>query len=465
MKYIATTSLALFAFCASLAQAPALTLEECRAMALEYNYSLKSSTEQIEASRDMLDSYKSQRLPNLALSANYIYSTLSMTEQIEGGYLPTFSPDATTGELTPNIVGYSADGSPIFSSYAYMPDQTYELDVNGVFTGGVSLTQPIYMGGKISSAISLAEIGVQAAQINSQLTRQEVIVATDEAFYTYLKVEEMLKSAAKYNEVVAEFYRQVANLHKNGMCTKNDLLKVQVSLNEAELMVRKAENGLRIARMNLAHTIGLELTTAQITLVDEFEAATQIDTQNLSISSRPEYALLSKQIEAKEVQVKLTKSDYLPSLAAIAQYGYTNGVEFNGLTMLNGTSLTAAVSLNVPIFHWGEGKRKVSASRREVEIAKNQKEELSQKMTLELLQTINNYDEAQLEVAMTERSLEQAAENMRMSGKQYQSGMETLVNYLESQALWQKAMSDLTEARSAQRIAYARYCKAKGILE
>lgn len=447
------------------AQTPsALTLEQCRAMALEYNYSLKSSHEQILSSEDLVKHYKSHQLPNLALSANYLYSTLSHTEQITGGYLPTFSPDATTGELVPNVVGYSADGSPIFSSYAYMPDQVYTLDVNGVFTGGVSLTQPIYMGGKISSAIRLAEIGVEAAQINRVKTRAEVIVATDEAFYTYLKVEDMLLSAQSYDQVVLEFYRQVESLFKNGMCTKNDLLKVQVRRNEAELLVRKAENGLRIARMNLAHVIGLPMTVEHIVLDDQFEEAVRINNQDLDITSRPEYHLLDKQIEAKQQNVKLTRSDYLPSLAAVAQYGYTNGMELNGLTMLNGTSLTAAVTLSVPIFHWGEGRRKVASSEREVEIARNQKAELSEKMTLELLQTINKYDEAQLEVELTERSLEQAVENMRMSRRQYDSGMETLSSYLESQALWQKAMSDLTEARSSQRIAYAYYCKARGLL-
>ncbi len=444
------------------AQPQTLTLEQCREMALENSFNLQSANEKIAASEDLLQAYKTNNLPNFSFSGSYLYSTASFSEAIEGGYLPTFSPDLTTGELIPNVIGYAEDGSAIFSSYAYMPDMIFDFEVGSVFNAGLQVAQPIYMGGKISTATKLAKVGVEVSEIEQTRSKTEVIVSADQAFYTYLKMEEIVQSADSYRTVVDEFHRQVESMLKNGMCTKNDLLKVQVKVNEAELNQMKAKNGLILARMNLCYLIGLPISTLELKAVDNFNVKQSID-NSLDITARPEFALLERSVEAKELEVKLTESDFKPSVSALASYSYTNGLKLNGTSLLGSTpSFTGGVMVNIPLFHWGEGRRKISAARREVTIAENTQADLVQKMTLELMQSINAYYESQAEVILMERTVEQAEENLRQSGKQYASGMETISDYLEAQAQWQKAMSDLVEARSNQRLAYVQYCRCRG---
>lgn len=439
-----------------------LTLTKCREMALESNFNLQSSSEQIAVSEDMLAAYKSNNLPNLSLNGNYLYSTAAFSHTIEGGYLPTFIPDVTTGEMIPNISGVASDGSYIFNQYAYMPDIEFEIEVGSIFNVGALLTQPIYMGSKVSNAIKLARLGVNVAEQNHRLTQSEVLVAVDEAFYTTIKVDELLVTAERYFEVVEEFHRQISNAQRAGMATRNDLLKVEVRLNEAQLMRQKAENGVRLAKMNLCYTIGLPLSTKEITLIDDFNMMQSIESGNLDITSRPEYTLLEHQIEAKKLELELSQSEFRPSVSAIVSGSYINGATINGATMMNTPTLSGGVMVNIPIFHWGEGRRKRSAASREVTIARNQFEDLTRQMTLELMQAINKYEESILEVQLMEHAVTQAGENMRMSENQYKAGMETLADYLESQSLWQKAMSDLVDARSGQRIAYSQYQKANG---
>lgn len=441
-----------------------LTLEKCREMALENNRGLKSAQERIAASQDMLRAYKSNMLPKFSLNGTFLYSDLSHTETMAGGYLPTFVPDAATGELVPNIAMIAPDGTPIFKEYAYMPDQNFTLEVGAVYDGAVRVEQPIYMGGKIANSIKLAKVGVEVAEISRRRSEAEMLQGVDNAFYTYLKVQDMLLSAQKYCDVTIQFQEQVQNLLNSGMCTKNDLLKVQVRLNEAQLLKRKAENGLRLARMNLCYMIGLPMTTENISVVDEIDMEVVVDATNLDITARPEYELLNKQIEAKELQVRMTRSDFLPSVAAMASYGYSNGMSLNDKTILGGFSFAGGVTVSIPLFHWGEGLRKISAGKHEVNIAKYELADLSEKMTLELMQAINLYDESVMEVEMRSKSLSQADENMRQSGNLYSGGVETLADYLEAQALWQKAMSELTEARAAQRLAYTQYCKTSGTI-
>lgn len=451
-KSLIALALPLLMVVGAIAQPKTLTLEQCRAMAIENNLNLKSSDDKISASEDMLSAYRSNNLPKLSLSANYLYSTASFSEAISGGLLPVVTPDMTTGGLIPN------------GSYAYMPYIEFDFEVGSVFNAGLQLAQPIYMGGKVSTATKLAQIGVDIARIEKVRTEADVVVAAEEAFYTYLKVNELLRSADAYRAVVDEFERTVSNLLNKGMCTQNDLLKVQVRVNEAELQQLKARNGLMLARMNLCYAIGLPLTTQELNVVDSFDHTSSVS-KELDFSGRPEFELLEKSIEAKELQLQLAQSDLRPSISALASYGYTHGIKLNKETVFGDSpSFTGGVMINVPILNWGEGRRKVSAARSQMAVAENTKADLEQKMTLELMQSINSYNEAQAEVSLMERTLQQTEENMRQCDKLYTAGMETLSTYLEAQALWQKAMSDLVEARSNQRLAYVRYCRSRGVI-
>lgn len=462
ISIIAATLLAITPTLAQTTLLP-LSLEECRAMAIEHNLNLKSSIEKIASAEDIAKAYRSNHLPNISAGASYLYSTAGFTETIEGGFLPTYVLDQTTGGLIPNVASVGADGTPIFNEYAYMPDQSFDFEVSSIVMANIKLLQPIYMGGKISNATKLSLLGVEFAQSERRLSRSEVITECDKAFYSYLKVEDMIKSTNRYRTVVEELMRQTESASRNGMCTTSDVMKVQVKLTEAELMQRKAENGLLLARMNLCYMIGLPLTTPSIALQDDFDLSISIDNEDLDITSRPEYEMLQLQIEAKRLEMKITKSEFLPSIVAMAAGGYGYGAKINDVVLLNQPTFAGGIMVNIPIFHWGEGRRKVSSSRRQVTIAENTLEDMSQRMTLELMQAINSYDESLLEVEFAIRSVAEAEESMRLSHTQYLSGMETVADYLEAQALWQQAMSKLTDAKATQRLAYTNYRRCVGM--
>lgn len=426
-------------------------------MTIENNTKIQTAELNVLSSQDMLAVYKTNNLPKLSLSANYIYSTASLEKIIESIYLPSLLPEGLLSSIPTEYF-------EMLAPYMSTPEVGLKLSVESLFNTSVAVSQPIYMGSKVRNAVQMAKVGVTVAELRKKLTTSELIVAVDEAYYTHLMIEELSRSAKSYYTVVEEFNRQMTNGYKSGMKTRNDLLKVQVVLNEAELAMRKASNAIALSRMNLCQLLGLPLTTKELVL-DDTVNATELDRDfSEDVTSRVEYKLLEKQIEAKRLETKIARADYLPSLAAMASYGYTNGLQFNNQTLINSLGFTGGVSLSVPIFSWGEGKRKISALRNNEQVAINELKETQELMTLELLQSINILDEAQVEVVLREKALEQAAENMRLSLNQYNAGMESLSNYLESQALWQKAMSDLVSATSKQRIAYSKYLKAAGEL-
>lgn len=217
--------------------------------------------------------------------------------------------------------------------------------------------------------------------------------------------------------------------------------------------------------MNLCRVIGVDLYS----LVDVNDSLCAESTLNLldmgnDITARPEYNLLEKQVELKSKEVALTRADFLPQLGVSASYAYGDGISLNGES--DGVASFAAVaSLKIPIYHWGEGRNKVKAVKAEQEMARLQQEELSQMMQLEVAKTRFNVEDAAARVKMTEKSLSQAEENLQVSRNRYEVGMETITNYMEAQAQWQKAWSDAIDARAELRLSETYYLKATGKLQ
>lgn len=446
-------------------QAVELNLQKCREMALENSRKIQSAEQQGLKAGYEKKSYRANFLPKISATGLYAYVQQKMNYKIDGGYLPVYNTDAQGNpDLMNSIIAMGAGGVPVFKQYAFMPDINLELGIQNAYTVGVMLEQPVYMGGKVRSAFRMASIGKEMADWNVRYSRSEVLTEADEAYWQYLRVKEQLKAAEKYLQVVTELVRNLEDACGTGMASRNDLLKAQVRQNEAELMVQKADNGLVLSGMNLCRVVGINLNSP-LTVSDSLDEGITAGVLGArdDISARPEYNILEKQVELKEKQVALTRADFLPQLGVSASYGYGDGITLNGES--DGVASFAAVaSLKIPVYNWGEGRNKVKAMKAEEEIARLEKEETAQLMMLEVARARYNVEDAAARVTLTRKSLAQAEENLQVSKNRFEVGMETITNYMEAQAQWQKAWSDWIDARAELRLSETHYLKATGRL-
>lgn len=435
-----------------------LSLEACRQMAIENNLENNIANEKVKLADYQVAAYKSNYLPKLSATGMYLYNDATLGRTITGGDIYNLIPDAVAG-LIPE------------EGLAFLPDIPLELQLNKTYNASLVIEQPIYTGGKIKTAHEMAEKGREMAQANVKLSKIEVIVHTDEAYWNVVKVKSLIESAIQYKETLQELHRMVQNAVEVGMTHRKDLLSVQVKLNEAELNLARAKNGHKLAVMNLNHVIGLPLHT-NTDVADSFEDETEIalipesldSFDAIDITSRPEYDLFTKQVELKEREVNLVRSDFLPRVGVMGAYGYTNGLHFNGRSLIDDTSLSALLSISIPIFNWGEGRNKINEAKLHTSIAQMQLEDTEQKMMLEATKALNELNEAQLEVMLTSKSVEQAEENMRLSKDRYTAGMETLADYMEAQTMWQNASSTHIAAKASLYLYKTKYLKATGQL-
>lgn len=410
------------------AQQP-LTLEECRKMALENNKQIAIAGHDKERADLIAGAARTNFLPNLSASGSGIFDNSDTKMNME---LPGL------GEI------------PL------------DLNLNRVYMADVSIEQPIYMGGKITSGYKMSRVGSEIADLNKALTEDEVLVETDKAFWLCVQARELKLSARQYKETVEEFYRVVKNACEVGIKSPNDLMKVQVQLNQADLQLHRAENGVLLSRMNLCNVVGLPLQS-EISLSETFSENPVEINPAATIFARPEFAMLEKQIELKKYEKQYVRSDFLPQIGIAGSYGYIHGPKFMGEQLFgNKGSFSAMVSVKIPIFHWGEGAKKIRAAERDISIAQLQRDDLGQKMELELQQVISSYNEALLEVRLTRQALSQSEENLRMSRDNYDVGMETISDYLEAQTIWRNAQAEYIVAKTRLEVRKTEYLKATG---
>ena len=323
------------------------------------------------------------------------------------------------------------------------------------------LEQPLFLGGKLFAARKMAQTGLSIAGLNKEKTESDIRFETEKAYWNVVKAKELQKVSQQFLQTVDELYRTVENYYNTGMASQNELLKVKVKINEAKLSLKRSENSVRLAKMSLCHLMGMPISK-DIDVINNLSDIKVVDTNIHSVENRLEYKILSENIQLKNQEIKAVRSDFLPRVGLVAGYNYMNGVKLNGTKLISDDVFAVMVSVKVPLFHWGEGMRKVKSAKIEKQMAIVQRDEFTEKMQLEVSQALNMLDESELEIILTESAFNEATESLRESRKNYETGMETLVNYMDTQSIWQKSWAEFVSAKINYQIAKANYLKVSG---
>lgn len=438
-----------------------LTLEKCRSMAGENSEVVKIADETISKANGERTAVQSAWLPNISFSATGMYNKNELKQEL---ILPTKVFDPSTGDLVPNIAinpitgepVIGSDGNPVFNLYAFMP---IDITIQGGYMASLSAEQPIYTGGKITTANKMADIGINMANENKSLKKIEVLFEADQMYYMYLSVKEKVVLAKKYHKLLEQLVSMVNDSYQTGMINQNELLKVQVQYNNATLQVQKAENGFELARMSLCRVIGVDFNTS-IVINDSINGGFNYnkDNNNANAANRIEYKLLQKQVEIAEQNIKLVRSDYLPNAGLSIGYNYFN-LSLQDMNNYDSHGFNAMASVKIPIISFGERKGKMKVAKADCQIKQYELQQAEKYLQLEIEQVLLNYKDAYTRVEMTQKSLEQAQENLRINRDNYNLGMETLVNLLEAQAEWQNAYSNKIDALTDLKIKESNYLR------
>ncbi len=346
----------------------------------------------------------------------------------------------------------------------------FRTDTRNMYAGALTLTQPLYMGGKIRAYNKITRYAEELARQQHASGLQDVILSTDQAYWQVVSLASKKKLAEGYLKLLQKLEDDVNKMIAEGVATKADGLSVKVKVNEAEMTLTKVEDGLSLSRMLLCQLCGLDLSSP-ITLKDEQEddlgsnaaAAESID-MNSVYAMRPEVRSLQLATEIYKQKINVTRSEYMPSLALMGSYMMTNPSVFNGFEKKFKGMWNVGVVLQVPIWHWGEGLYKVKAAKAEARIAQYQLDDAKEKIELQVNQSVFKMNEAAKKLTMAEKNLEKANENLRYATLGFEEGVIAASNVLEAHTAWLSAQSDKIDAQIDVKLADIYLKKAEGRL-
>lgn len=464
-----------------------LNLDSCRTLALSNNKELRMSKEKVNAAHYQQKAAFTNFLPKIDMMGTYMRTEkeISLLSDDQKSAISNIGTAvAPMGQKLQQIL--SSDPSlaplltPLQSVMGTLPGTLNQVgqgmvdalrtDTRNMFGGMVTLTQPIFMGGKIIAYNKITKFAEQLAESQHATELQDVILNTDQAYWQVISLVNKKKLAESFLELVTKLDSDVSKMVAEGVATKADELSVKVKVNEAEMTLTKVENGLSLSKMVLCQLCGIPLDTP-ITLADEsMENITLPNTYiegnvNTALSNREELKSLELASKIYRQKVNVTRSEFLPSVGLTATYLVTNPSLVNGFERKMRGMWGVGMMVKIPVFHWGEGIYKVKAAKAEANIAQYKLDDVKEKVELQVTQATYKVNEATKKLAMAEKNMAKADENLRYANLGFQEGVIPTSNVLEAQTAWLSAQSGKIDAQIDVKMSEIYLNKSMGTLK
>ncbi len=227
---------------------------------------------------------------------------------------------------------------------------------------GVTLSQLITDFGRTINLVSSSKLLEKAQNANAMATAEDVVLATDQAFYNALQAQALLKVAQQTVTTRGSVEHQVDELTKNKLKSNLDLAFAQVNLSQAKLLQLDAQNNVDSTLAALTAVLGFD-KQVQYELSDS-EEETQLPPPppdvdvliSTAIQQRPDLQSLTFNQQAAEKFRRAQRDQLLPTISALGITGVTPVRPdcFGGCFpsyFISSWYGAIGVNMNVPIFN------------------------------------------------------------------------------------------------------------------
>lgn len=420
------------------------TLEQCLDSARANNIKLKNAALDIQMAKEQKAEAYTKYFPEISASvtAFHAFDKLIKGDGTYPAELAVFEP------LMPGI--------------SQMVGQPFEVrELNRGYGATLSVMQPLYTGGQIATGNKLARLQSEVMQLQLQFKEKEVVEKVSENYWQIAQLKYSLQTLDAADRQLQAVYEEVEQRVKAGIILDNDLLKISLRQHELRSNRLKVENGIRVLQLLLAQQCGIkgafDISLPQPTIVQPTEMADPIS----AASTRQEYELAQKGVEAEQLQVKMERGKCLPTVA-VGVVG--SNVGLGGLsenmrrTMdTNITNGIAMATISIPISQWWGGSHAIRRQKMKAQQAENDRQEALEMLTVDIVSAWSNLQEATEQVAIAQTAVEQAEENMRQSLIKYKAGTESLSDLLDAETLQCQSQDNLHTAFASYELAKTKY--------
>lgn len=457
----------------------AVSLDSCRAMALRNNKQMLINATRIEGAEYQREVARAAYFPSIDFVGGYTYNQKELSIFDSDQMLPvkTFNPATGSYEfaIAKNpITGEpitSPDGRPVPQEVALIPKEAMTYNTHNLFFGALTLTQPVYMGGKIKALNRITEYSTQMAEMQHQRDAEDIIYNVDVAYWQVVSLDAKERLAESYVSLLDTLSRNVKAMWREGVATRSDTLMVRVKLNQAQVDLSKVKDMLSLSRMALAQLCGLPIDSP-LRLVDENRqdilSATTLSPQGYDLQQvydrRNDMRQLELGAKIAQQQSKIEFASMLPNVALIGAYTFSNPNMFNGFKRNFDGNFSVGVMMTIPLWHSGGNYYKYKAAQTNETIMQLNIADAKDKIALQVRQASFKAQEAVKTYKMTLENLASAKENLRQAQIGFREGVMTIDNVMEAQTAWLKANSECLDAQIEVQLCNTYLLKVLGLL-
>lgn len=408
-----------------------LTLEECLEMAENNNPYILNARLGRYAAEAQKGEALAEYFPKVSLNA---FSFYALDPMIELGITDIIGESAFSQSVQDVVNSLAA-------KYGF--DPIYKTMKYGI-SAGVTVVQPVFAGGRIVNGNRLAALGVEAASLQETIETRNILEEAENNYWLVVSLEEKMSTLNELQSLVDTLYKDVSSACAAGLATENDMLQVRLKQNEIKAGKIQAGNGIRLAKMNLFNSIGLDYspyrTTANDTIpyIDDILLTDRIDSirppedyycpEEEAMAGREEARLLDLSVEAKKLEKKMATGNALPEIGVGATYGYSDIIDKGSM---NGAVFA---SVKIPISDWGKTAKQMQRQDYYIRQAENEKEYLDSQLILEIRKLWLDLNSAWEQMSVAEESADAARSSVTKLTAYYDAGLSPLSELLQAQS-------------------------------
>lgn len=411
-----------------------ITLQEAINLGIQNSKQLKNSQAKIEEATAAIKEAEDKRLPDVNSTASYL----------------RLNQPRVNMQTKTNPNGGGTGGTTAHPSQAVY--------------GMVNASLPLYSGLRIKNGITAAKYLEQAAKLDADKDKEEVIMNTVEAYNSLYQSKVALDLVKESLEDARQRVKELTRQEQNGLIARNDLLKAQLQASNTELSLLDMEKNWQLATLQMDLLLGLPDNTEIIPDSSSMKAGVELKGVEeyvlLALQNRKDLSALDYRKKAADIGVKIAQGEKYPSLALTG--GYVAADIPKVLTVTNAINIGVGVQYNISSL-WKNKAKVQSAKSREKQLTISQ-DLLSDAVRLEVNRSYQDYLVSRKKIDVQSVAVDQATENYKVVRNKFTNGLATVADLLDADVAQQQARLNYAFAQSDATVAYNQLLQAAGIL-
>lgn len=255
--------------------------------------------------------------------------------------------------VTGSITGVDAQANSRITAGALNNPLIYERAA-----GGLTVDQLITDFGRTANLISSASLAAKAQNENAVATKEQILLAVNQAFFSALQAQAVLTVAQQTVKERQAVAGQVGTLYKNKLKSELDFSFASVNLAQAQLLLLDAQSNVNATLATLSMVLGFP-TQQNFQLIEEGTASApppgNVDELiSQAFLARPEIRSLEFQYQSAKKFATAERDLLFPTLRALGAVGITpvgNPVVAPSGDAFNNTYAAVGADMEIPLFN------------------------------------------------------------------------------------------------------------------